>query len=118
MHMYCRYVDDSNQIVETEDGSETDTVERLKVIVNRILDGIVMEEDLPEKHSDEKLPILDMACWIDKQGMTRYMHYEKAVSNKDLIPARSAHSNSCKRSVAISEIRGVPKKSGLLCLNS
>ena len=63
-----------------------------------------MEEDLPEKHSDEKLPILDMACWMDKQGMTRYIHYEKKVSNKELIPARSAHSNSCKRSVAISEI--------------
>ena len=79
-------------------------MERLKDIANGILDGIVMEEDLPSKDEDEKLPILDMACWLDDQGLARHIHYEKAVSSKELIPERSAHSNSCKRSVAISEI--------------
>ena len=37
-------------------------------------------------------------------GVAQYIHYEKDVSSKLIIPARSAHSNSSKRSVHISEI--------------
>ena len=63
-----------------------------------------MEEDLPCRYEDKKLPILDMKCWIDEEGVAQYMHYEKEVASKQIIPARSAHSNSSKRSVHISEI--------------
>ena len=73
IHMYARYVDDSNIVVEKE-GSETDTVMKLKDIANEILDGIIMEEDLPSKHGNEKLPILDMSCWINSDGPVSYTH--------------------------------------------
>ena len=63
-----------------------------------------MIDDLPCRYPDKKLPILDMKCWIDEEGMAQYMHYEKVVASKQIIPARSAHSNSSKRSVHISEI--------------
>ena len=63
-----------------------------------------MTVDLPENFSSKKLPILDMKCWIDEEGVAQYMHYEKDVASKQIIPERSAHSNSNKRSVHISEI--------------
>ena len=62
-----------------------------------------MESDLPCRHVDKKLPILDMKCWMEN-GMAYYMHYEKEVASKLIIPSRSAHSNSCKRSVHINEL--------------
>ena len=39
---YSRYVDDSNQIVESDE-NEKDIVNRLKAIANRLLEGIVMD---------------------------------------------------------------------------
>ena len=105
MQMYARYVDDSNQIVEADDNeNEEDIVGRLKDIANRLLDGIVMEEDFPCKHCDKKLPILDMKVWMNEQRFAKYIFYEKDVSSKELIPERSAHSSNCKKSVHISEV--------------
>ena len=46
-----------------------------------------------------------MKCWIDdSNGVAYYMHYEKPVASKLIIPSRSAHSTNCKRSVHISEL--------------
>ena len=47
MRMYARYVDDSNQIVESDERDEETVAMRLKEIANNIIDGIEMEEDLP-----------------------------------------------------------------------
>ena len=71
---------------------------------NSIEEGIEMEIDVCENHSDGKLPILDMKCWIDNDGNAMYQHYEKPVSTKLVISSRSAHSKTTKRSVHISEI--------------
>ena len=100
MRMYARYVDDSNQIVECDEGDEEGVVERLLQIANSVLDGIEMERG---KEEGGKLPILDMQCWIE-EGVAYYKHYEKPVASKQVIPSRSAHSNKCKRSVHISEL--------------
>ena len=68
-----------------------------------ILPGIIMEVDLPSNHPDGKLPILDMKCYV-KNDLILYEHYEKKVSSKLVISARSAHSAQTKRSVHISEL--------------
>ena len=101
--MYRRYVDDSNQGVSIEDNEEIKTVAaKMKSIADDILEGIVMEVDLCDNYPDRKLPILDMKVFVEN-NLIVYQHYEKSVSSKLVIPARSAHSAKTKRSVHISE---------------
>ena len=105
MMMFGWYVDDVNQIAKCDDGtSPADLIARLLEIANSIEPGIEMEVDSCDNHSDKKIPILDMKCWIDEDGDALYQHYEKAVSTKLVISSRSAHSSNCKRSVHISEL--------------
>ena len=91
MRMYCRYIDDSNQIIEAEEKDEETVESQLMVIANRILEGIEMECDRPGKIDNRRLPILDMACWINDDGYAMYTFYEKPTSSKQIISARSAH---------------------------
>ena len=104
--MYGRYIDDSNQIVvddsESEDGENV--AARLKVIANNLIEGLEIEDDLPSRHRNNKLPILDMKVHLDTDGYLIHEHYEKEVSSKLVISARSAHSSNSKRSVHISEL--------------
>ena len=89
MPIYERYVDDSNQIATvpppgskydkntgkivvdesefTLENSEERSARVLKSTANEVQDGIVMEEDIPSKHDDKKIPILDMKVWIDEK---------------------------------------------------
>ena len=101
---YKRYVDDINTIIKGLEGQSTsDLVLRLKEIADSVLEGIEVEIDLPENHPDGKLPILDMKSWLDPSGNILYQHYEKSMASKQVISARSAHSESSKRAVHISE---------------
>ena len=103
--VYKRYVDDSDQVVKGREGQTKDEMySELLEIANSIEEEIEMEIDTCEKHEDRKLPILDMKCWIQDNGDLVYKHYEKEVSSKLLISARSAHSNGSKRSVHVSEL--------------
>ena len=105
MKMYTRYIDDSNQVTLVRDDYNSEThLKKLLEIANSIQEGIVMEADIVENHSDAKLPILDMKCWLDSQGTALYQHFEKPVSSKLVISSRSAHSKQCSRSVHVSEI--------------
>ena len=105
MQVYSRYVDDSNQVTSVrDDHTRETTVQKLLEIANSIEEGIVMEVDVVENHPDLKLPILDMKCWLDSDGNAQYQHYEKPVSSKLVISARSAHANGCKRSVHVYEL--------------
>ena len=66
MKMYERYVDDSNQIakVRNEGDDEETLAMELRDIANNVMTEINMESDLPGRHEDGALPILDMACWL------------------------------------------------------
>ena len=127
MEMYERYVDDSNQVatvphpgsrydlasqklVIDEDFIQLDETEEarvarvLKSIANSVQDGIIMEEDSPEKHENNKMGVLDMQCWINEEGYVLYEHFEKAVSSKLAIKANSAQSENCKRNMHVQEL--------------
>ena len=127
MMMYERYVDDSNQVavipppgsrycvdqrkivIDTNiDEHETPGDERMAKILlsiaNSIMPCVVMEGDWPSKNGDKKMPILDMKVWTDQDGNVLYQHYEKNVSSKTVLHAKSAHSSACKRSVHTQEI--------------
>ena len=126
MQLYERYVDDSNQVavvpplgsrydrnrkkvvqdgtvIEGED-EEDRLVRILKEIANTVQDGIVMEEDSPNKHDEKKVPILDMSVWMNDDGYIMYQHYEKVVASRQVLNAKSAQSESCKRNVHVQEM--------------
>ena len=106
MLLYERYVGDSNQIAKkvNENDSDEETCAKLKDIANECLDNIIMEDDLPSRHPDSRLPILDMKVWLDTSGNAVYTHYEKPTASTQIISIRSAHSGSCKRAVHVNEL--------------
>ena len=127
MPLYERYVDDSNQVaVAPEKGARYDRESRkividengaredeqkderlarvLSEIANDIMPCIKMEADWPSKNRDDRLPILDMKVWTDADGNVLYTHYEKPMSRRSVLNAKSAHPASCKKSVHIQEI--------------
>lgn len=127
MKLYERYVDDSNQVAvipppgSTYDAREGKIImdpqkdeqdvpgdERLAKILlsiaNSIMECIVMEGDWPSKNADCKMPILDMKVWMSEEGTILYQHYEKDVSRKTVLNAKSAHSAACKRGVHTQEV--------------
>ena len=73
-------------------------------IANSVQNGIIMEADYPGRNDDNKLPILDMEVWLDDDMLAVYQHYEKPVSNKQVIHAQSALSARCKQSAHVNEI--------------
>ena len=84
MRLYGRYVYDSNQFPEARNADDTDEViaAELKEIANRMVDGIEMEEDVPSRHSDGKIPILDMKVLMDEDGQIKNQHNEKPLASK------------------------------------
>ena len=129
MHLYERYVDDSNQIAEappkgyrydtekrkmvkSQEGSENDDSEKddermaraLIEIADEVMGCIKMEADMPSKNTDGKLPILDMKVWMNSEGEVMFQHYEKPMCSKAVLHKESAHPSSCKRSVHVQEI--------------
>ena len=127
MLVYERYADDSNQIAKTPPvGSKYDRNKQkvvydenelrideqedkrlariLKEIANTVQEGIVMVEDTPSQNSSGKLPILDMEVWMTEEKKVVYRHYEKPMSNRRVMNAKSAQSSSCKKSVHVQEL--------------
>ena len=127
MLLYERYVDDSNQVAmvppvgwkyDRREGKLIESLEQLEDntpddermakilldIANNVMECIKMEADMPSKNEDRKLPILDMKVWTNEDGCIAYQHYEKPVSSKAVLHAKSAHPSTCKRSVHTQEI--------------
>ena len=127
MMLYERYVDDSNQVAEVPAVGTRYDIEQSKLVVdpqlrdhntpaderlakvllaiaNTVMGCVEMEGDWPSKNEDGKMPILDMQVWMDQEGTLMYKHYEKKVSSKTVLNAKSAHSAACKRSVHTQEV--------------
>ena len=127
MELFERYVDDCTEIVEviekgwrynkdttqlewTQEASEEDkdteddirTAIVVRDIANSIHPMIVLEEDVPSKHTNMRLPILDLECWMDGPTVW-YQHYEKEVATRRLIQERSALPMKVKRNVLVNE---------------
>ena len=146
--LYKRYVDDINLAVKTPrekkkltksgDGDckletdhnpqETEDDELYIGIVRDVGNGIhpsiQLEMDCPSLHDDQKLPLLDIKVWIEKEqpgreneescnggeggkrGQSRIMHeyYYKEVATRAVVDARSAMPWKDKRTVITQEI--------------
>lgn len=88
--LFKRYIDDSNQSAQKQGKTKDELENELLRIANSIEDDIEMELDSGSNHDNGLLPILDMEVWIcESTGDILYQHYEKPVSSRLLIPARS-----------------------------
>ena len=126
--MYERFVDDSNltseviepgwrydqetgKVVFNEEWVEDDcnmeddrrTAMVVREVANTVHPMIQMEEDIPSNHTDSKIPILDLKCWIGADGQIWFHHYEKPMASKMVLPARSALPMNQKRNIHINE---------------
>ena len=130
MVLYERYVDDINLVMkriekgrryengilihneeaEIEDEGTRDderTMKTLKTIGDSIHVSIKLETDYPSKHEDRKIPILDLKLWIaetEEGTKILYEHYEKEISSKAVIMARSSMPMQTKRTILTQEI--------------
>jgi hypothetical protein len=75
----------------------------VREVANTIHPMIQMEEDTPSNHTDSKIPILDLKCWIGADGQIWFHHYEKPMASKMVLPARSALPMTQKRNIHINE---------------
>ena len=127
--IYKRYVDDIDLAVqnckkngneenhtqkktnETPEGKrekakekETIIMEKLKRIGNSIHPSIQLEADYPTLHEDQKLPILDVKMWVADNNKILHEFYQKDISSKAVVNARSSLPWSTKRTVLTQEI--------------
>ena len=130
MKMHQRYVDDTNvaaketpvgarydgerlQINETtiaeDEGVAPDerTMRILQQVASYIHPSIRITIDCPSRHADGKVPMLDVKMWIamvNQQWKILYEHYEKEMTTKAVIHAKSALSMQTKRTVLTQEV--------------
>jgi hypothetical protein len=123
--MYGRYVDDSNSaylavdpgsrmeggvIVVKPEMIEADllippderTLSLIQGIANGIFGNLQWTFDVPSKYPNKRMPVLDLQVGI-KDRRISFQFYEKSVSTRYTIPARSAHSWEVKRSTLTQE---------------
>ena len=84
------------------DSPITRTAKILNKIANTLEVDIQMTFDVPDNHSDGKMPVLDLKIWI-KNNQVMYTFYKKEVSSKYTILKRSALSNSTKQNTLFME---------------
>ena len=126
MKLYERYVDNSNQVavappkgakynrerkkveVEEECNDETQDDERLANILKEIANGVMsciqMEANWPNRNTDGKLPILHLKVWTGRDNKIMYTHYEKPMATRNVLHSKSAHPETCKRSIHTQEV--------------
>ena len=121
--LYKRYVDDINIIVDeidamsdTEQQGDTRTFQAIQAAGNEIHSSIQLTYDVPSENADQKVPILDLKCWIkeienggDKQFKAVHEFYIKDVSSRALIHRDAALSLNNKRTILTQECLRVMK---------
>ena len=92
--------------VPDEDELEEDArvFEILKSVGDSIHESIQLEVDYPSKHTDRKVPILDVKVFVEGNNRVMYEFYAKDVSSKRMLDARSAQPWAVKRTVLTQEV--------------
>jgi len=124
--MYQRYVDDINiamikpdhSLAELTEGEHVDSklMDIVKEVGDNIHTSITLQVDAPSKHSDMKMPILDLKVWCEsrvtnqdnippkKKSLILHEFYSKPMSSKAVMHAKSAFPLKTKRTVLTQEL--------------
>ena len=68
-----------NQIITDEEN----TIQIINKIANEVDDMITLTYDIPEKHENQKLPVLDLKVWVDETQELLFEFYEKPTKMKE-----------------------------------
>ena len=105
IQLYKRYVDDINIVIKTKkDESEESVMTKIKDIGDSIHNSIKLEADFPSRYEDQKVPILDLKVWINRDNKIVHEYYMKAVSSKAVVNSDSAMPMKDRRTVLTQEI--------------
>ena len=99
---------------ETEMKLDEKVMRRIQAIGNEIHPSIQLTYDCPSKNKDGKLPILDVKMWTtEKDGKQTIIHefYQKEISTKHVIHARSAMPTRQKRTILTQEAIRIMQRS-------
>ena len=88
-----------NQLITDEEN----TIRIINKIANEVDDMITLTYDIPEKHEDQKLPVLDLKVWVDKTQELLFEFYEKPTKNERVILPSSALNWQAKRTILTQE---------------
>ena len=80
-------------------------METAQAIGNSVNPMIQLTVDFPERNSNGRVPILDLECWVEKdgEGFTKIMYsfYEKPMKSPFVIMRQSAVPLKSKRSAQV-----------------
>ena len=71
-------------------------------VANSILPMIQLELDCPSLHPNNKIPVLDLEIWMDKNQM-KHQFYRKPMANTRMVLNSSALSSGSKRAILMEE---------------
>ena len=125
-HLYSRYVDDINILVDSEmvcEGADRTTMERIQIIANEIHPSIQVTIDYPSIHENKRLPVLDLEMWMEEVatetgGTTMqvlHSHHMKAIASKHVVNSKSALSRNTKNNILVSELVRIQRNISLHC---
>ena len=116
LFLYKIYVDDINMLMHipndidakplSPDEKEIESSKRVEEVGNSIHHSIIVKADCPARHPDKKLPILDLKSWLDEKDEKRivlYEFYQKDVSSKATINARSTLPWKSKHTILVQQ---------------
>ena len=126
MKLYARYVDDTNIVVKAIDFNgefaDRNMMERLKEIANSIHQSIRVAIDCPSLHEDGRLPVLDLAQWIEEKDIDgrqvnqiMHSHYMKPMANRFVIRKDSAQSMKAKTNILVSDLVRIMRNVSIQC---
>ena len=100
--IYSQETYDSDRLTD-----EDRTAKTLSEIADTMDSNIQFTWDTPGQNLDNRLPVLDMKLWIDRDNegnqMVQYSFFKKEVASKYTILKRSALSNKIKKSTLLQE---------------
>ena len=70
--------------IERGKSPQEETLEKIRELASRLVPGIHFTKDLPENNPEGRVPMLDVAVWLDKKdGYPRIRHsfYEKPLTS-------------------------------------
>ena len=126
VHMYKRYKDDMNLLLENrkENGKEpkekeNNTMKECIAVANSLHPSIQVTGDIPTNYADGRLPILDLRVCINEVHLGVYKivttHYIKDVSTRAVINSKSSHPIQMKKNVMINEIMRILRNCNRFC---
>ena len=110
IELFLRYVDDVNLALRLEqkddipqDIFEEEVAKTITEIADSIRPGVLkFEADIPSRHHDLKLPILDIKCWI-KDDIIMFDFYKKDVNTDNVLGPNSGFTPKVLRNILLQE---------------